>query len=69
MARAIDGSHVSDIIHTPCGSASWDTASGIAYRCDNCGCVLFSMAMPSCCRQLHIDNHEQDRLESILSKE
>jgi len=69
MARAIDGSRVDDMIYTPCGSATWDDAGGIAYRCDSCGHILFSMAMPNHCRQLHTEVLEQERLEYILSKE
>ena len=39
-------------MNLPCGgTAYWDEASGINYRCEDCGAVLGSIGMPRRCME------------------
>ena len=45
-----------------CGAtASFDTASGIAYRCNSCGAVVNSIGMPKRCKELY-------EMEKVIDK-
>ena len=40
-----------DPMRLPCGgTAYWDEASGISYRCENCIAVVGSVGMPKSCK-------------------
>jgi len=39
------------LMFLPCGGTAWfDTSSGIAYRCEDCGAVVGSIGQPQSCK-------------------
>lgn len=59
--HAFDGSPTPLYQFLPCGNrATFDHASGMSYRCDQCWTVVGSIAMPPECRS------EVDKYEKVL---
>jgi len=55
-----------DMMLMPCGGiAYYDEASGISYRCKQCGTVVGSISQPQACK----DQEEKWRLQKLLGGE
>lgn len=51
MAQAFDGTQVPLYQYLPCGNrATFDSDSGISYRCDQCWAVVGSIGQPQHCK-------------------
>jgi hypothetical protein len=59
----IDGYRVLDVVKSPCGeTANIEPDAGYpCYRCEGCGAVIGSVAMPDACRTLMNRNKEGDK--------
>jgi len=68
MATAFDGTYTpTRLAPLPCGGIpEFDEGSGYSYRCNNCGAVIGSIAMPKNCARMIKDITDRKAVKEII---